>query len=86
VEPEAFHAAVEGAEASDASRIVIDLRALDFIDSTGLREVLIAGRRSEVNGDRLRARAGKSELRRLLELTAIDQTLPLIDYRGAHSS
>ena len=74
-----YREVIEEAEASDAARIVIDLSALDYIDSSGLAAVLVAGRRSDLDGHRLFVKAGHGEVRRLLELTALTQTLNLID-------
>jgi anti-sigma B factor antagonist len=70
---------IEEAERSDATEIVIDLTELEYIDSSGLAAVLVAGRRSDLDGHRLFVKAGHGEVRRLLELTALDQTLNLID-------
>jgi anti-anti-sigma regulatory factor len=52
---------------------------LTYIDSSGLAAVLVVGRRSDLDGHRMFVRAGDGEVRRLLELTALDQTLNLID-------
>lgn len=74
-----YREVIEDAERSDATRIVIDLSELRYIDSSGLAAVLVAGRRSDLDGHRLFVKAGDGEVRRLLELTALDQTLNLID-------
>jgi anti-sigma B factor antagonist len=74
-----YRQAVDEAERSDATRIIIDLSALDYIDSSGLAAVLVAGRGSDLDGHRMVVRAGDGEVRRLLELTALDQSLNLID-------
>jgi anti-anti-sigma factor len=58
-------------ELSDAVDIVVDLAQLEFIDSTGLRVLLVAARRSAANGDRLSFRHGGLQVERLLELTEI---------------
>jgi anti-sigma B factor antagonist len=76
---ERYGQVIEEAERTDATRIVIDLSDLDYIDSSGLAAVLVAGRRSDLDSHRLFVRAGHGEVRRLLELTALDQTLNLID-------
>ena len=76
---ERYREVIEEAERSDATRIVIDLSELEYIDSSGLAAVLVAGRRSDLDGQRLFVMAGHGEVRRLLELTALDQTLNLID-------
>jgi anti-anti-sigma factor len=74
-----YREVISEAERSDATRIVIDLSALDYIDSSGLAAVLVAGRRSDLDGHRMVVRAGDGEVRRLLELTALDKSMNLID-------
>jgi anti-anti-sigma factor len=64
------------AEASDASRIVLDVDELRFIDSTGLRVILRATRRSEQTGDRLRLTRGTGYVADMFRLTALDRTIP----------
>ena len=76
---ERFTAAIEEAERSQAVVIVVDLTEVQFIDSTGLVTLLMASRRSDRQGRGLRVRAGSGEVRHLLELTAIDERLNLID-------
>lgn len=72
-------AAIERAEDSDAARIILDLSMIRFIDSTGLRALLVAGRRSAEKGSRLGMRLGSGEVARMMKLTAIDQTVPILD-------
>jgi anti-sigma B factor antagonist len=67
------------AEESDAKRIVVDLSGLKFIDSSGLKSVLRAQRRSNLDSNRLRVVRGTSGVARLLKLTAIDLSLDLLD-------
>ena len=72
--------ALMDAEQSRASRIVVDLEELTFIDSSGLRALLTASRRSASNGNRLQMTRGKGYPAELFRrLTAFDQILPLID-------
>jgi anti-sigma B factor antagonist len=66
---------LELAEASTANRIVLDLGPLAFIDSTGLRVLLMAKRRSDADNDRLRIRRGRDQVMRVLALTGIDAYL-----------
>jgi anti-sigma B factor antagonist len=71
--------AVEQAEATDAALLVLDLSQLDFIDSTGLEVMLRAARRARDSGRRLIVARPSRYIRRLLEITAIDQSLDIVD-------
>ena len=71
--------AIEQAEASDASLLVLDLSELDFIDSTGLEVLLRAARRAHDAGRRLVVARPSRYVRRLLEMTAIDQSLDIVE-------
>jgi anti-sigma B factor antagonist len=71
--------AVEQAEASDASLLVLDLSELEFIDSTGLEVVLRAARRAHDSGRRLIVARPSRYVRRLLSMTAIDQSLDVVE-------
>lgn len=70
--------AIEQAE-DNAKLVVLDLSALDFIDSTGLEVILRAARRAEDNGGRLVVQRPSSYVKRLLEMTAIDQSLDVVE-------
>ena len=67
------------AEGTDASRIVLDLRDLRFIDSSGLQSILLATKRSRDDSNRLGVLRGDGDVARMLSLTAIDQSLDLLD-------
>src|SRR5436190_14854787 len=56
------------AEESDAKQIVLDLRELDFIDSSGLKSILTAVKRSQLNGHRVGILRGDSHVAKLLEI------------------
>jgi anti-sigma B factor antagonist len=72
-------AALQRAEDSDAVQIILDLSMIRFIDSTGLGALLVAGRRSTEDGSRLGMRLGSGEVARMMKLTAIDQTVTIVD-------
>jgi anti-anti-sigma factor len=72
---QALDAELLRAENSRAGRIVLDLGGLDFIDSTGLEQLVIAKRRSDAAAGRLRIRPGRDQVTRLLALTKIDEFL-----------
>jgi anti-anti-sigma factor len=68
------------AEESDASRIVLDLDELEFLDASGIRLLLHLVARSESDGNRLRIRrAASPQVQRLLDLTGAGDLLPLVD-------
>jgi anti-anti-sigma factor len=71
---------MERAEASDASRIVLDLEQLEFLDAAGIRLLLHLNARSRDSGRRLRiSGSGAPQVQRVLELTGVDQLLPFED-------
>ena len=66
-------------EGSDALSIVLDLSALEFIDSTGVRLLLQADERSRANSNRLALLRGPRAVQRVFELTGILDRLPFAD-------
>lgn len=66
-------------EGSDALSIVLDLSALEFIDSTGVRLLLQASARSRANSNRLALLRGPRAVQRVFELTGILDRLPFAD-------
>jgi anti-sigma B factor antagonist len=63
-------AAIRKAEETDTNRIVVDLSALSFVDSTGLSVLLEAIKRTRSDGNRLSFVPSKHEaVTRLLALT-----------------
>jgi anti-anti-sigma factor len=71
--------AIEQAEAGSATLLILDLSELEFMDSTGLEVVLRAARRAHDSGRRLIVQRPSRYVRRLLEMTAIDQSLDVVD-------
>jgi anti-sigma B factor antagonist len=66
------------AEHSHARLLVLDLTAVTFIDSTGVRTLLDADRACADSGSRLVVLAGDGPVRRLLELCELDGRLALV--------
>jgi anti-anti-sigma factor len=66
-------------EQTDARRIIVDLSALEFMDSTGLRAMLEIDARSRANGDRVVFLRGGPTIQRLFEITDTEDRLPFID-------
>ena len=58
---------------------MVDLSALGFMDSSGLRALLEAAARTPEEPHRLRVVAGGRAVRRVIELTEAESHLPLVD-------
>ena len=55
--------------------LVIDLRKVTFMDSSGLRVLIVAGTLCEERGHELRIIPGE-DIQRILEMSGLDQVLP----------
>ena len=67
------------AATGDGGVLVADLRELAFLDSTGVRVLLTADLHAKEKGVRFGVARGDGMVRRLLEVTRIDQRLPVVD-------
>jgi len=63
----------------DSPGLVVDLRGLTFMDSTGLRCLLELREKSREVGFELKVINGTGPVRRVLSLTGIDSILPMCD-------
>ncbi len=71
---------VQLAEESDASRIVLDLGEVEFMDASGVRLLLHLNGRSQGEGKRLEIRRASSpQVQRVLDLTGVSELLPFVD-------
>jgi anti-sigma B factor antagonist len=66
-------------EASEPATLVLDLRELEFMDSTGLRAVLAADNRARERGGKLVVVRAPNEVDRVFRITRMDQHLELVD-------
>lgn len=64
---------------SDAEQLIIDLRGVDFMDSTGLSVLVKAQQRAEEAGQRFAAVRGSQQVERLLTLTGVAERMTLVD-------
>ena len=69
--------ALREAEAGDAASIVVDLGGLEFIDSTGLRLLVMAAERSA--DGRFSLLRGPKQVHRVFEITDLVDRLPFAD-------
>lgn len=65
-------------EASEAGALVVDLSALEFIDSTGVRLLLQAADRCQ-DGPRMTILRGPKQVQRVFEITDLLTRLPFAD-------
>lgn len=75
---EAFTRALAEA-GEEASLVVVDLRRLDFMDSTGVHCILRANIESQRNGHRLAVIRGPEQVQRAFEVTCTEDSLPIVD-------
>lgn len=71
--------ALEGISDRSAELVVIDLRQLDFMDSTGLSIIVKAHQRYQEQGRELGLVRGPAQVQRLLDLTGVAERLQLVD-------
>jgi anti-anti-sigma factor len=64
---------------SGAKLVIFDLRAVKFMDSTGVRCVVLANRRAEQDGRRLAIAQGATQVRELLQRYGVTQLLAVAD-------
>jgi len=69
---------LERAIGLDADLILLDLRALEFMDSTGVHLLLKAQQRAEQAGRRLALTKGGEQVQRLLELTGVADLVRIV--------
>ncbi len=67
------------AESTNATRIVMDLSGLTFMDSTGIRLLITAHARSNNDGRRLVLIRPPARVFRVLCIAGVDQLLPFAD-------
>jgi len=73
-----LESAVENATLDDAAELVLDLRGLEFIDSTGLRAILLQDKRSTERGQAFALVRGPEQVQRLMNMTHLDEHLKIV--------
>jgi anti-sigma B factor antagonist len=58
-----------------AAMVVLDLQQLEFVDSTGLRVLLVAHERSRERGQEFAMTPGSQQVQRLLSITGVGEHL-----------
>jgi len=70
-------------EAREPVTVVVDLRGVTFMDSTGLARLLAAHRRARKAGRRLAFARGSSAVQRVFRLTAMNERFDLVSEPSA---
>ena len=74
-----FEEGLEKVEGDAPAVLVLDLRKVEFIDSTGLRAVISADERARSGGRRLVIIRGTTAVERVFSVTQLDQRLEIVD-------
>jgi anti-anti-sigma factor len=61
---------------SGAACLVVDLSNLDFIDSTGVKAIMVIGRLCEAHGQEFRLIPGPKNVQRIFEVSGLAEELP----------
>jgi anti-anti-sigma factor len=70
---------LENGAASRAQVVIVDLRQLEFMDSTGLSVLVRAHQRATEHGQSFAVVRGPQQVQRLLSLTGVADRLTLVD-------
>jgi anti-sigma B factor antagonist len=66
-------------QTSEATTFVLDMRGLTFIDSSGLRALIMADGRVRAEGGHLVVVRGPDRVNQVLEMTGVAQRIDLVD-------
>lgn len=70
---------LNGAFGAGIELVILDLRQIDFMDSTGLRVLLAAHQRAHETGRRFALVRGADQVERVLTLTGVRDLLTIVD-------
>ena len=76
-------AAVLTALKGGASRVILDLDSLDALDTEGVRGLITLLRRARALGGELALSSIKPDVRRTLQVTALDRLFPMVEPEAA---
>ncbi len=66
-------------QTTEAATFVLDMRGLTFIDSSGLRALIMADQRVRAEGGRFIVVRGPDRVNEVLEMTGVAQRIELVD-------
>ena len=76
---ELFGEAARRVHADGISRLVLDLSALDFVDSTGLSQFVLALKRQREIGGEVVLQAPTGPVKRVLDIVGLSEMLPIVE-------
>ncbi len=74
---------IEWATGGERASLVLDLEALEFLDSAGLRAILAAYESARTRGEGFAVTPGTPQIQRLLTIAGVNGHLPTIDSADA---
>jgi anti-sigma B factor antagonist len=74
-----FQSEIDSAEIGASAVVVLDLRELRFIDSTGLRVIFSSHARALERGQQFAVTRGSEQVQRLLSITRVGEHMRMID-------
>lgn len=74
-----IEAALKDAAAGESQLVIVDLRELTFIDSSGLQALATGHELCRSRGHELRIVRGPANVQRLFDLTGMSEVLPFVD-------
>lgn len=76
---ERFERTLTAEPGPEAATFVLDLRGLNFIDSSGLRALIMADKRVRSDGGRFIVVKGPERVNEVLEVTGVSREIELVD-------
>lgn len=76
---EELERALAEVESAEPQVLILDLREVTFLDSSGLRSLLAADRRAKAAGRRLAFVRGPEPVQRVFEIALLDRRLTFVD-------
>jgi anti-sigma B factor antagonist len=70
---------IESPEVAGSTAVVLDLRDLQFIDSTGLRTIFSAHAQARERGQQFAITRGSDQVQRLLGITGVEEHLRVLE-------
>jgi anti-anti-sigma factor len=70
---------LSGAQLNGDPDVLVDLRSIEFIDSSGIRALLAAAARAEHVGGRFRLIRGADRVHRVFELAGLDSRFDFVE-------